>query len=501
MKYQTTTRAASRIAADCLIVGAFKGQEPGVAAGDIDEASGGWLGKAIASGDLQTSPGKVAVLPSPEGLSATRIAVVGLGKREDYSAARYRKALDKALAALKGRKIRSLAIALSGEAPDIADAYYRGRWALEAVQAASYESDTMKSKKARRVLDVRDVTLLAEDRSATSRLRSGAAHGVGIGEGVNVARELGNLPPNVCTPSYLAKFAKSQAGKLAKLSTKVLNEPELKRLGMGALLSVTAGTDEPARLIVMQYRGASGGKPIALVGKGITFDAGGISLKPPAAMDEMKYDMCGAASVIGAIVVAARLELPINVTAIVPTCENLPSGTATRPGDIVKCMSGQTVEILNTDAEGRLILCDALTYARRLKPDTVIDVATLTGACVIALGHHLSAVMSTSDELRDALVAAGRRAEDRAWPMPAGEDYAESLKSNFADFANVGGREGGASIAAAFLAKFAEGLEWAHMDIAGTAWKGGSSKGATGRPVPLLSQYLLERAGQIPDDS
>ena len=329
-------------------------------------------------------------------------------------------------------------------------------------------------------------------------MRTGAEHGVGIGRGMDAARDLGNLPPNVCTPSYLARFAKAESAKIANLKTQVLNEAQIKKLGMNTFLSVSAGSAEPARLIVMQYRGTTGQKPIVLVGKGITFDAGGISLKPPPAMDEMKYDMCGAASVIGTMLTAARLKLPINVTAVVPTCENLPSGTATRPGDIIKSMSGQTVEILNTDAEGRLILCDAITYARRFKPDTIIDVATLTGACVIALGHHLTAVMSSNDELRESLVAASNRAEDRAWPMPATEEYAETLRSNFADFANVGGREGGACTAASFLAKFTDGLNWAHLDIAGTAWVSGAAKGATGRPVPMLSQYLLERAGVIP---
>ena len=302
----------------------------------------------------------------------------------------------------------------------------------------------------------------------------------------------------MCTPSYLARTARDLAKRHRNLQTKVLNEAEVKRLGMHSFLSVTGGTVEPAKLIVMQYRGKSGARPVVLVGKGITFDAGGISLKPGPGMDEMKFDMCGAAAVMGTIVVAALLKLPVNVTVVIPTCENLPSGTATRPGDIVKSMSGQTIEILNTDAEGRLILCDALTYARRFKPDTIIDVATLTGACVIALGHHRTAVMSTNDELAEELISAGIAAEDRAWHMPLADEYAEALKSNFADFANVGGREGGAITAGCFLSKFTKGLNWAHMDIAGTAWQAGPQKGASGRPVPLLSEFLLARAGALP---
>ena len=335
-------------------------------------------------------------------------------------------------------------------------------------------------------------------RGDANKAKLGATHGGAISAGMSLAKDLGNLPGNVCTPSYLARTAQDQAKKIAKLETKVLGEAQIKRLGMNTFLSVTAGAAEPAKLIVMNYKGASGQKPIVLVGKGITFDTGGISLKPPPTMDEMKYDMCGAAAVIATITVAARLKLPINVTAIVPTCENMPGGSATRPGDIIKSMSGQTVEILNTDAEGRLILCDAITYARRFKPDTIIDVATLTGACVIALGHHRTAVMTQDEALSSDLLQAGVAAEDRAWPLPLADEYGEALQSNFADFANVGGREGGASVAGMFLSRFADGLKWAHLDIAGTAWNGGAKKGATGRPVPMLTQFLLDRANALP---
>jgi len=267
---------------------------------------------------------------------------------------------------------------------------------------------------------------------------------------------------------------------------------------MHSLLSVTAGTKEPAKLIVMQYKGKAGQKPVVLVGKGVTFDSGGISLKPGPGMDEMKYDMCGAAGVIGTIAAVAKLKLPMNVNVVVPAVENLPSGKATKPGDIVKSMSGQTIEILNTDAEGRLILCDALTYSRRFKPDAIIDVATLTGACVVALGHHRTAVMSNDDDLSSNIVAAGISSDDRGWPMPLGEEWAAQLKSNFADMANVGGRDGGTITAGCFLGKFTDGMNWAHLDIAGTAWKSGKLKGATGRPVPMLTEFLLARCGALP---
>ena len=498
MDYQTTTRSASRLAADCLILGIYERNRLGTAANDVDEASDGWLTAQLRRGDVSTGRGKTALLPAPEGVKAQRLLVVGLGKKDSFDAVACRKVIGKAMETLAERKIDSLGVGItledcSGTAP-----YYRARHASEVIAGSQYVFDEMKSERDRKRNKLRKVTLLLGNRSDANRARLGAQHGAAIGRGVALAKDLGNLPPNVCTPSHLARVAREQAKRHAGLDTKVLNEAEIKRLKMGAFLSVTGGTSEPAKLIVMQYRGAARQRPVVLVGKGITFDAGGISLKPPPGMDEMKYDMCGAASVIAAVTVAAELKLPINVTVVVPACENLPSGTATRPGDIVRSMSGKTVEILNTDAEGRLILCDALTYARRFKPDTIIDVATLTGACVIALGHHRTAVMSTNDELRDRLVEAGVAAEDRAWPMPLADEYAEALKSNFADFANVGGREGGAVTAACFLAKFTDGLDWAHMDIAGTAWTGGSRKGATGRPVPMLSEYLLGRADALP---
>ena len=344
---------------------------------------------------------------------------------------------------------------------------------------------------------LKKIGLAVKSRGDAARALHGAEHAVAIVSGMELARDLGNLPPNICTPAYLARSAQKIARQYKSVTTRVVNEPEIRRLGMHAFLSVTSGTTLPAKLIVMQYKGAGREKPIVLIGKGITFDAGGISLKPGPGMDEMKFDMCGAAAVIGTLAAVARLRLPVNLTVVVPACENLPSGSATRPGDIVTSMSGQTIEILNTDAEGRLILCDALTYSRRFRPEVVIDVATLTGACVIALGKHLTAVMSRNDELAREITEAGRAADDRGWHMPMTDDYEQQLKSNFADFANVGSREGGAITAACFLGKFTKGLEWAHLDIAGTAWRSGATKGSTGRPVPMLMEFVLRRAGAI----
>jgi leucyl aminopeptidase len=321
------------------------------------------------------------------------------------------------------------------------------------------------------------------------------SEGGAIGRGMNLARELGNTPANICTPTHLAEQARALARRHTRLRCRVLDEKQMLALGMHSLLSVTAGTREPARLIVLEYRGgAKDERPYALVGKGITFDSGGISLKPGAGMDEMKFDMCGAASVLGTMQALAETAPAMNVVAVVAACENMPSGSATRPGDVVKSMAGITIEILNTDAEGRLILCDALTYVKRFKPRSIVDIATLTGACVVALGKHATGLFSNDEALAAELLAAGNEAHDRAWQMPVWDDYQEQLKSNFADVANIGGPNAGSVTAACFLSRFATGEKWAHLDIAGTAWEQGAAKGATGRPVGLLLRYLLSKA-------
>jgi leucyl aminopeptidase len=325
------------------------------------------------------------------------------------------------------------------------------------------------------------------------KARSGVEHGTAIAGGVRLAKDLGNLPGNICTPTYLAERALELAKGSSKLKVSVLEEKDMEKLGMGALLSVARGSRQPAKLIVMQYHGgAKGEKPVVLVGKGVTFDSGGISIKPGAAMDEMKFDMCGAASVFGCMAAVAELQLPVNLVGVVPATENLPDGNATKPGDVVTSMSGQTIEILNTDAEGRLILCDALTYAKKFKPAVVIDIATLTGACVVALGHYATGLLGNDQALADALLAAGQTACDRAWQLPLWDEYDEALSSNFADMANIGGRSAGTITAACFLGRFTKDYCWAHLDIAGVAWDTGKNKGSTGRPVPLLMQYLLD---------
>ena len=498
MNYFTTTSNASRRAVDCVIVGIFERGKLARGAADIDAASKGAIKALLKSGDLSPRPGSCKVLTHVSGVRAARVIVVGLGKPGKFDASQFVSAVDKAIAAVSGSKAKSVLNTLTLEEVDGTDVYYLARHTVTAIGASLYRFTEMKSGRKPPVMPLGSIGVSIAKRGDAARAARGCEHGGGIAKGVSLARDLGNLPANVCTPSYLAKTARKLATGNGKLTTRVLTEAEMKKLGMHSLLSVTAGTEEPAKLIVMQYRGGGKDKPIVLVGKGVTFDSGGISLKPGPGMDEMKFDMCGAASVIGTMATVAALKLPINLNVVVPAVENLPGGRATKPGDIVKSMSGQTIEILNTDAEGRLILCDALTYSKRFKPATIIDVATLTGACVVALGAHHTGIMSNDDDLAAEIQSAGVAATDRGWQLPLGDDYAQQLKSNFADMANIGGPKAGAITAGAFLGKFTDGMRWAHLDIAGTAWHSGPKKGATGRPVPMLSQLLLERCGALP---
>ena len=404
--------------------------------------------------------------------------------------------MSSAIAALTRTRVVSAALALERPAARELDDYYFGRALAEATGNSLYRINDLKSARKPRPVALARVLSGPVPAAALAAVRRGLAAGAALIESARLLRNLGNLPANVCTPRYLAAQALALQRSYRRLRVRVLAEPAIRRLKMGCFLAVTRGSAEPPRFIVLEYRGARRNRaPIVLVGKGITFDTGGISLKDPPAMDEMKFDMCGAATVLAAIDYAARAELKLNLVGLVPACENMPSGRAIKPGDIVTSASGQTVEILNTDAEGRLILCDALNYARRYEPEAVVDFATLTGACVVALGNHFSGVMANDDALARELVDAGARTDDRAWQLPLTEDYGEQLRSNFADMANVAGREGGAITAAAFLGKFTAQLRWAHMDIAGTAWTSGKDKGATGRPLSLVGDFLSRRAG------
>ena len=498
MDYFTTTSNAAKRAADCVIVGVYDRGKLSAGAKDIDVASNGELRRLVKSGDVSSKPGRCVLLTQLGGTRAARVAVVGLGKASEFDTRAFCRAVAAAIGSISDTRCKDLLNTLTLEAVEDSDAYYLARHTVQTIGDVLYRFTQMKSSRKDSRMPLRKIGLSVASRGDATKAMLGAKHGDAISEGVSLAKDLGNLPPNVCTPSYLARTAQKIAKGNGKLTTRIINESDMKRLGMHSLLSVTAGTNEPAKLIVMQYRNGGKAKPIVLVGKGVTFDSGGISLKPGPAMDEMKFDMCGAASVIGTMATVAALQLPVNLNVVVPAVENLPGSKATVPGDIVKSMSGQTIEILNTDAEGRLILCDALTYSRRFKPDVIIDVATLTGACVVALGSHHTGLMTYDDALADEIVSAGISASDRAWRLPLSKDYAEQLKSNFADFANVGGRDGGAITAGCFLGKFTDGLKWAHLDIAGTAWKSGQKKGATGRPVPMLSEFMLSRCNALP---
>ena len=494
MEFFVTSATPSRQRTDCAIVGIFDKGVLSAAAEDLDKKMAGRIAKLVKRGDVRGKTGDSLLLADVSGVACERILLVGLGARGSLNRKQYRKAISGALATLAKTGARDAVSYLSLETVKDADAYTLARSAVETVGNAQYRIPDHKTANKRAKSTLTRFGIAVENRGDRSNAERGIEHGQGIVAGMSVMRDLANHPANVCTPTYLANAAKNLAREHRSIRVRVLNEEDCRRLKMGSFLSVTNGTLEPAKLIVLEYNGAArGGDPVALVGKGVTFDTGGISLKPPPGMDEMKFDMSGAASVLGTFKAVATLELPINLVGVVPACENMPSGRATKPGDIVKSMSGQTIEVLNTDAEGRLILCDAITYARRFKPRAVIDIATLTGACVIALGNHLTGLFGNDQALIDSLRDAGQRAEDRAWPMPIGDEYAEGLKSNFADFANVAGREGGAITAACFLAKFTEGLKWAHLDIAGTAYVGGSAKSSTGRPVPMLVDYLLNQ--------
>lgn len=495
MEFLTITGNAARKRTGCAVVGVFAGKRLSAAATEVDKATSGLIKRVLRRGDLSGKIGQTLLLADASGASCERILLVGCGNKSEFNRKQYRRALTAAAAALSGTGSRDVICYLSQERIKDTDKVTAARHGVEAVIHALYRESNSKTSKKETAPALKKVAFAFGSKRDADAAKKGIKIGEAIAEGVNLARDLGNLPANICTPTYLAQTARKIARGKKTMEVKVLGEAEMKRLGMGALLSVTEGSKEPAKLIVMRYRGTAARKPpIALVGKGITFDSGGISLKPAPNLDEMKFDMCGAASVLATIMVASRLRLPLNLVGVVPACENMPGGRATKPGDIVTSMSGQTIEILNTDAEGRLILCDALTYARKFKPSVVIDVATLTGACVIALGVHLTGLMSGDDKLAESLLAAGKEAEDIAWRMPLAEEYGQQLKSRFADFANVGGREGGAVTAACFLSKFTRGIAWAHLDIAGTAWRSGVKKGGTGRPVPLLVQYLLSQA-------
>ncbi|MEO4047789.1 leucyl aminopeptidase [Pseudomonas sp. CAU 1711] len=476
-----------------LVVTLGEGRKLGAAAKAVDEASGGAISALLKRGDIAGKQGQTLLLHSLPGLKAERVLLVGSGKGE-LSDRQFRKLVAAAHGVLKSLGGADAVLTLGELKVKGRDAYGKARLLVETLADGAYVFDQFKSQKAEPKA-LKKITLIA-DKAEQAEVERGSLHARAIATGMAFTKDLGNLPPNLCHPSYLADEAKALAKAHKNLKVDILDEKKLKELGAGAFLAVAQGSEQPPRMIVLHYQGSKkDDKPFALVGKGITFDTGGISIKPAAGMDEMKYDMCGAASVLGTLRAVLELALPINLVCLLACAENMPSGRATRPGDIVSTMSGQTVEILNTDAEGRLVLCDTLTYAERFKPQAVIDIATLTGACIVALGSNVSGLMGNNEALVKQILKAGEHADDRAWQLPLHDEYQEQLDSPFADIANIGGPKAGTITAGCFLSRFAKSFHWAHLDIAGTAWiSGGKDKGATGRPVPMLTQYLLDRA-------
>ncbi|MCE2999590.1 MAG: leucyl aminopeptidase [Betaproteobacteria bacterium] len=495
MEFSTKAVAPGHGAADCCVVGVFTEKKLSAPAAALDKLSGSRISRVIARGDIDGRPGTTLLLHDVANLACARVLLVGLGDKNSFSEKAFRRAIAASVEALCRTGTANAAIHLTELATGRRDAEWRLMQAARIAGETVYRFSRMKSTPPSPAPLLRSITF-SVSKPELKQAAQGLARGRALASGINFARDLGNLPGNVCTPAFLAEEARKLARE-HRLKLKVLERADMEKLGMNTLLSVAAGSSQPPKLIVLEYMaGPKSQKPVVLVGKGVTFDTGGISLKPAAEMDEMKFDMSGAGSVLGTLKALAEMKLQVNVVGLVPATENMPGGRATKPGDIVTSMSGQTVEILNTDAEGRLILCDTLTYAERYQPAAVIDIATLTGACVIALGHVLSGLFANDDALAQEVLKAGDISGDRAWHLPLHEEYQEQLHSNFADFANIGGRPAGAVTAACFLSRFTKKYKWAHLDVAGTAWKSGKEKGSTGRPVPMLTEFLLRRAAK-----
>lgn len=483
----------------CVVVGIYEPRRLSEVAKQIDDVSDGHISSILRRGDLEGKIGQTLLLHNVPGTLADRVLLVGCGRERELGDNQYRQVIAHAICTLHETGSMETVCYLTELNVRGRDTNWRIRHAIETAQATLYTFDQLKSKKNITRRPLRKIVFTVASRRELGLAEQANRESQAIASGVKLTKDLANLPSNICTPTYLAERAKALCALHEAVNCEILDQGQMQELGMNALLAVAKGSREKPKMIILEYKGTDDKKaeaPIVLVGKGVTFDSGGISLKPPRDMDEMKYDMSGAATVLGVMSAVAELRLPINVVGLVPAVENMPSSTAVKPGDIVTSFSGQTIEILNTDAEGRLILCDALTYAERYKPDVVIDIATLTGACVVALGPHAHGLLSNHNPLTNDLLNAGRLAGDKAWEMPLWDEYQQSLDSPFADIANISdGRAAGTITAACFLSRFTKKYHWAHLDIAGTAWKSfpKKEKGATGRPVPLLVQYLLTR--------
>lgn len=485
-----TSTIPSTIKSDCLVVAIFANKQLSNAAIQLDTATDGMISKFLSVADFSGNCGQSHLLYADSGTQCACILLIGCGEENKFNqktACSVTKHASKEIAKTSAKHATTFLLDTLSERIICEQSM---RQSVLTFADSVYRFDKYKSKK-KDTPKVKHICIAFTTEppcDVTKMLEQGKA----IAKGMRLSRDLANQPSNVCTPTFIAETAQSLGRQYDSVNVDILEEHDMEALGMGSFLSVSKGSTQPGKMVIMHYNGADTSKrPIALVGKGVTFDTGGISLKPGANMDEMKFDMCGAASVMGAFNACVEMKLPINVVAVLAAAENMPSSQATKPGDIVTSMSGKTIEVLNTDAEGRLVLCDALTYIGRYDPEVVIDTATLTGACIVALGHHICALLSNNDELARELMDAGNDINDRTWQLPMTEDYTKQLKSAFADLGNIGGASAGTITAACFLSKFTEEYQWAHIDIAGTAWKG---KDATGRPVPLLSQYLINKA-------
>lgn len=493
MKFTLRTETKAQTGDECLILSVYEDQELPTKTKYYDKQSKGMLSKVLQHGDLAGKVGQTLFLYAIPGIQADRILLVGAGKHKALSERDFRQVIlasAKALASSHTKKALSFLTELPVEHRDLA---WKIKQIIDVTETSFYSFDEYKSKKPPQKT-LKELALIIPDDKHFKTYHTALLEGLSIAQGMEFTKNLANQPSNVCTPTFLAKQAKHLAKQYKKMTVKVLEEKDMEKLGMGAFLAVSKGSCQDAKLVCLEYKGSKKA-PVVLIGKGITFDTGGISLKPADGMIGMKYDMCGAATVLGTLKAVAELKLPIHVVGILATAENMPSGTASKPEDIVTTLSGQTVEIMNTDAEGRLVLCDALTYSERFKPDTVIDIATLTGAVVIALGTHATGLLSNHEPLAEELLTAGKETYDRAWQMPLWDEYQDQLKSPFADMSNVGGRMAGVITAACFLSRFAKKFHWAHLDVAGTAamMGGAGERCATGRPVPLLVQYLINK--------
>lgn len=497
MEFSVKSGSPEKQRSACIVVGVFEPRRLSPIAEQLDKISDGYISSLLRRGDLEGKPGQMLLLHQVPNILSERVLLVGCGKERELDERQFKQIIQKTINTLNETGSMEAVCFLTELHVRGRNTYWKVRQAVESAKEALYTFDQMKSIKVEPRRPLRKLVFNVPTRRELSVGEKAIQHGLAVASGLKIAKDLGNMPPNICNPAYLASHARQLADEFSPVTTRVIGEQQMKDLGMNAYLAVGQGSQNESLMSVIEYKGAANpdDKPIVLIGKGLTFDSGGISIKPSDGMDEMKYDMCGAATVFGVMRAVAELQLPLNVVGILAGCENMPDGRAYRPGDILTTMSGQTVEVLNTDAEGRLVLCDTLTYAERFDPELVIDVATLTGACVIALGHHISGLLSNHNPLANDLLSASEQAGDRAWRLPLGDEYQEQLESNFADIANIGGRPAGAITAGCFLSRFTKKYYWAHLDIAGTAWRSGKSKGATGRPVPLLTQFLLNRAG------